>query len=101
MDAVTGEIKPNGLLDYELIDFDVNPASPWETQRLGEDDSRLFVLIMRAYDLGRPSKYSDVPVNIFITDQNDHSPQFEKSHYEVNIDEDTKGGSSIFQVCKF
>ena len=96
VDSVTGEIRPNGLIDYELIESKFNPG---ETQRdFEEEDSRMFQLTLRAYDLGNPPLFSDVPVVIFVTDKNDHAPQFEKSHYRIAIDEDTEGGSEILQV---
>jgi hypothetical protein len=41
-------------------------------------------LTVRAYDLGEPSLHSDVDVTVFVTDENDHAPEFENQFYLVN-----------------
>lgn len=86
IDSVSGELRPNGLIDFELIP----PSADGETRK--------FELLVRAHDLGNPPQHSDVPVTIFVTDRNDHAPRFERSHYRVSIDEDAPGGTSVMQV---
>jgi hypothetical protein len=48
-------------------------------------DSRRFNLTVRAYDLGEPSLHSDVEITIFVTDENDHSPEFQNPFYLVKF----------------
>ena len=73
MDTVSGEVRPRGTVDFELVTPDRS------------SDSRRFNITLRAYDLGEPSLFSDVSVTIFITDENDHAPVFENPFYLVRI----------------
>jgi len=71
IDSTTGEIRPRGTVDFELAN-------------LGDDsDARSFNLTVRAYDLGDPTLFSDVPVTIYVTDENDHEPIFDQPFYMV------------------
>eukprot|EP00095_Tigriopus_kingsejongensis_P008988 snap_masked-scaffold783_size97670-processed-gene-0.6 protein:Tk08988 transcript:snap_masked-scaffold783_size97670-processed-gene-0.6-mRNA-1 annotation:"PREDICTED: uncharacterized protein LOC100879829" len=85
IDSITGEVRPSGLIDFELM-------------RDHEDGERFFDLMVRAYDLGDPPLFSDAPLRIFVSDKNDHAPIFEQSLYTVNVDEDIESGTSIVQV---
>ena len=89
IDSVSGELRPNGLIDYELVP----PSADGETRK--------FELTVRAADLGDPPRHSDVPVTVYVTDRNDHAPVFERSHYRVGIDEDAPGGTPVLQVKAF
>jgi hypothetical protein len=84
IDSLTGEVRPTGVLDYELIS--------------GRDDERVYNMTVRAFDLGTPSLWADVPVRVFVLDQNDHAPQFESHKYWVDIPEDTPGGTPVLKV---
>ena len=55
-------------------------------------------LVVRASDMGSPPLYNDVDVRIFVEDINDHGPRFEKDLYNVEIPENTNGGTSILKV---
>jgi cadherin 23 len=90
VDSVSGELRPNGLIDYELIEPSGGDGA--------DDETRTFELILRAHDLGNPPLHSDVTVTVFVTDKNDHTPVFESSHYRVAIDEDAVGGTEIISV---
>ncbi|TRY71883.1 hypothetical protein TCAL_08438 [Tigriopus californicus] len=85
IDSITGEVRPSGLIDYELM-------------REHETGERYFKLLVRAYDLGNPPLFSDVPLQIFVSDQNDNAPIFEQSLYRINVDEDIQGGTKITEV---
>ena len=80
VDSNTGEITPNGVLDYE--------------QMLGDT----YNLTVRAFDLGSPSLSADVTVVIFLIDQNDNPPLFSQMEYSVSIPEDIAGLSPVLQV---
>jgi hypothetical protein len=84
IDSVTGEVRPTGALDYELI------------ARKGPE--KVYNMTVRAFDLGTPSLYSDVNVRVFILDQNDHAPKFQTHKYWVDLPEDTPGGTPVLQV---
>ena len=60
--------------------------------------SKAFRLSVSAYDLGNPSLSSSVPVTVFVTDVNDHSPRFDRLMYHATVDEDAAGGQEIIQV---
>lgn len=53
INSLTGEIKPRSMVDYEKMSSE-------------KGDIRTFQLKVRAYDLGTPSLYSDVPVIIYV-----------------------------------
>ena len=42
--------------------------------------------------------FSDVKVQIFILDDNDHDPVFEENFYKVNIPEDARSGTRVLSV---
>ena len=84
MDSLSGEIKPTGVLDYELL--------PGDTQ------AKMYNMTVRAFDLGSPSLWSDVSVMVYVTDMNDNAPQFPVTDYRVTIPEDTPGGTPVIKV---
>lgn len=53
IDSITGEINPRSVVDFEKMSNE-------------KGDIRSFQLKVRAYDLGTPSLYSDVPVIIYV-----------------------------------
>ena len=58
----------------------------------------MYNLTVRAYDLGTPSLWSNVDCVVYVTDENDNAPTFEKPYYKVNIPEDTPGGTPVIRV---
>lgn len=94
LDSVRGELRPNGLIDYESMD----PSSSIKSENNEDPNTRVFELVIRAYDLGNPSLYSDVPVSVFVTDVNDHAPVFQSDPYLVSLKEDAQGGTQVIKV---
>jgi len=88
VDSQTGEIRPTGLLDFELLLPDQN----------GDEASRSLDVIVAAVDSGSPQLSSEVTVAVFVTDVNDHAPAFERASYVASVDEDAKAGDRIIQV---
>lgn len=84
IDAQTGRITPVSPLDFEAI-----PQ---------EGDLRSFNLTVKAYDLGEPPLSSEAAVVVFVVDENDHAPQFDRPLYPKVIPEDTPPGTSVAQV---
>ncbi|XP_076057455.1 cadherin 88C isoform X2 [Oratosquilla oratoria] len=84
IDTMKGELRPMAPLDYEAMDQ--------------QGDIRFFNLTVKAYDLGEPPLSNTVPVVVYLQDENDHAPHFEKVLYRKAIPEDTPGGTSVLQV---
>ena len=64
---------------------------------LNLNNSDIFIII-KAYDLGTPSLSSLVQVLIYVADENDHRPVFDKTIYRMAIPEDTPGGTTVLSV---
>jgi len=59
---------------------------------------RLQVVMVTAYDGGRPQRWSSAKVNITIIDVNDNIPQFTNTSYEVTVREDIAVGTVLVHV---
>lgn len=55
-------------------------------------------LNIRVQDGGKPSRASSALLRVTVTDQNDCTPKFEKSHYEADLPENSPPGHSVLQV---
>uniref|UniRef100_A0A3B4D181 Cadherin domain-containing protein n=1 Tax=Pygocentrus nattereri TaxID=42514 RepID=A0A3B4D181_PYGNA len=55
-------------------------------------------LILTAVDGGSPVRSGSCEITVVVLDINDNAPQFEKSFYEVTIDENAQIGSNIVKV---
>ncbi|RZC35307.1 cadherin-23 [Asbolus verrucosus] len=86
IDASTGVIKPNAPIDFEILEGS------------SKDTVRLLHLTIRARDWGNPSLFSDVPLNIYVQDENDHAPIFEYIFYNKSVPENIPGGTSVLQI---
>ncbi|ESO01995.1 hypothetical protein HELRODRAFT_161213 [Helobdella robusta] len=53
---------------------------------------------LTAYDGGEPAKSASIDLKIVIADANDNKPVFEKTIYEINVNEDVKVGSIIAKI---
>ncbi len=98
VDSVSGLIRPSGLIDFEAMSDEADGSKSKIRSGRGLGSERAFHLTLRAYDMGQPPLYSDVPVTIFVSDRNDHAPVFEKSVYRVSVEEDAKGGTQVARV---
>ncbi|CAL4059672.1 unnamed protein product [Meganyctiphanes norvegica] len=84
LDATSGELRPVAPLDFEAMQMD--------------GDIRYFNLTVQGFDLGEPPLQSEVSVVIYVSDENDWAPQFERLLYRKAIPEDAPGGTSVLQV---
>ena len=75
IDSVTGEVRPTGTLDYELIPGTTGVDKVGRGGGCREDTIQVYNMTVRAFDLGSPSLWTDVAVRVFILDQNDHAPK--------------------------
>lgn len=64
-------------------------------QRLNFNERRSYVLMVRCSD-GELSGYTKVSVNV--TDANTHVPEFEKSIYDIDVDENVDIGTAVVRV---
>uniref|UniRef100_A0A7M5X211 Cadherin domain-containing protein n=2 Tax=Clytia hemisphaerica TaxID=252671 RepID=A0A7M5X211_9CNID len=80
IDAVTGKITTDGILDYESV--------------------RDYTLEIRATDTGTPQLSADqnAIINIKVTAVNDNRPVFGQNYYRVTVAEDTEIGTSVLNV---
>ena len=57
-----------------------------------------YQLVVRATDKGEPSRFSEVIVEINLTDENDHAPIFDPPSYDKDISEASTVGSVVITV---
>ena len=67
-------------------------------QPLDRETRESYRVTISCVDMGVPPLSSDVTVDIQLVDINDHSPQFDREEYYLNIREDTVKGTSVYQV---
>jgi hypothetical protein len=88
IDMRSGVVRLKAPIDFEKMTQNRNVKSNiWPIQ-----------LTVQASDGGNPTQASQVAVVIYVQDENDFAPQFEKQSYETSIMEDTEGGTSILHV---
>lgn len=86
IDRTTGIIRVSQPIDFEEL-----PGSL-------EDSDRILYFAVRATDWGVPRLYSDVPLSIYVEDENDNAPIFEETYYNASVTENVIGGTHILQV---
>ncbi|XP_062500688.1 protocadherin Fat 4-like [Corticium candelabrum] len=64
-------------------------------RRLDREKVAQYALQLMASDIGEPMKITSAIIMIQVLDDNDMTPQFEKSHYDVNVDESVLIGSQV------
>uniref|UniRef100_A0A8C9UF77 Cadherin domain-containing protein n=1 Tax=Serinus canaria TaxID=9135 RepID=A0A8C9UF77_SERCA len=65
---------------------------------LGWKDISNFTLVIECHDLGSPSRSSTAQLYLTVLDENDHSPLFAKTHYQISVTEDLEEGSAILDL---
>lgn len=90
IDPVKGTLKPKYPVDFERL------PSKSVGKLIGNMKS--IGLFVEARDRGVPTLSSEVPVIIYIEDENDHAPRFEHTFYQASIPEDLAPGSTVLQV---
>uniref|UniRef100_A0A8B9NGR8 Cadherin domain-containing protein n=1 Tax=Accipiter nisus TaxID=211598 RepID=A0A8B9NGR8_9AVES len=68
------------------------------TRSLDREDVSNFTLVIECRDLGSPSRSSTAQLTLMVLDENDHSPSFAKSQYQVSVREDLEKGSAILDL---
>uniref|UniRef100_A0A8C5TVR0 Cadherin domain-containing protein n=1 Tax=Malurus cyaneus samueli TaxID=2593467 RepID=A0A8C5TVR0_9PASS len=104
--AVDMDAGNNGALRYKIIGgnvgeyFTVNNTSGklLVTRSLDREDISNFTLVIECRDLGSPSRSSTAQLCLTVLDENDHSPLFAKTHYQISVTEDLEEGSAIVDL---
>lgn len=89
LDIKTGVMRLKSSIDFEKLHVPRSQKS---------SSIRPIYLTVQASDGGNPSQASQVPVTIYVQDENEFSPKFEKSFYEAKIMENLETGTSILTV---
>ncbi|XP_075606799.1 protocadherin-23 [Balearica regulorum gibbericeps] len=104
--AVDMDAGNNGALRYKIIGgnvgeyFTLNNTSGklLVTRSLDREDVSNFTLVIECRDLGSPSKSSTAQLYLTVLDENDHSPLFAKTQYQISVREDLGEGSAILDL---
>ncbi|KAL4230914.1 Protocadherin [Mactra antiquata] len=103
------------LQDYELRPVDLGDAIPFTytfskkldgsstiklivTERLDRESRDSYQFYIIAMDGGDPKKTGTLLINVSITDINDNEPKFDKTNYNVTINEEAKVGDVILKL---
>jgi Cadherin domain len=99
-EIIGGEFRDNFTIDYKS--GVVMLKSPIDFEKLikrnNKSSIRPIELILQATDGGFPTQSSQVPVVIYVQDENDFAPRFEKNFYETSIKENLGGGTSVLTL---
>ncbi|NXO40375.1 PCD23 protein, partial [Locustella ochotensis] len=117
VEAVDQDEGLNSLLQYEIL-----PGAGYEKFKMNSDSGELvtaasldretqevfsikdredisnFTLVIECHDLGSPSRTSTAQLYLTVLDENDHSPLFAKTQYQISVTEDLEEGSAILDL---
>ncbi|KAJ7419526.1 hypothetical protein WISP_53472 [Willisornis vidua] len=104
--AVDKDAGNNGALRYKIVGgnvgeyFTLNSTSGklLVTRSLDREDISNFTLVIECHDLGSPSRSSTAQLYLTVLDENDHSPLFAKTQYQISVTEDLEEGSVILDL---
>ncbi|KAM3964103.1 cadherin-related tumor suppressor fat [Aphomia sociella] len=97
---------PNGIVRYTISsgntgkEFQIHPVTGTISilRPLDYDTIQEYRLNITAKDLGFKSKETTATLTIILTDVNDNAPQFNQTHYEAYLPENSPVNSFIFKV---
>ncbi|NXQ32054.1 PCD23 protein, partial [Alaudala cheleensis] len=107
VEAVDRDAGLNSLLRYEIL-----PGAGYEKFKMNSDSGELVTAASldretqevfsikgsSCHDLGSPSRSSTAQLYLTVLDENDHSPLFTKTHYQISVTEDLEQGSAILAL---
>ncbi|KAL9851678.1 LOW QUALITY PROTEIN: protocadherin-23 [Geothlypis trichas] len=104
--AVDMDAGNNGALRYKITGgnvgeyFTLNNTSGklLVTRSLDREDISNFTLVIECHDLGSPLRSSTAQLYLTVLDENDHSPLFVKTQYQISVTEDLEEGSAILDL---
>ncbi|NWH34577.1 PCD23 protein, partial [Chloropsis hardwickii] len=107
VEAVDQDAGLNSLLHYEIL-----PGAGYEKFKMNSNSGELVTAasldretqeVFRikgssCHDLGSPSRSSTTQLYVTVLDENDHSPLFVKTQYQISVTEDLEEGSAILDL---
>ncbi|NWW59888.1 CELR2 protein, partial [Ifrita kowaldi] len=107
VEAVDQDAGLNSLLQYEIL-----PGAGYEKFKMNSDSGELKTAASldretqevfsikgsSCHDLGSPSRSSTAQLCLTVLDENDHSPLFAKTQYQISVTEDLEEGSAILDL---
>lgn len=101
-EIVAGDFRHNFTIDIKSGIMRLKSPIDFEKLNVPKSQKSLSIrpihLTVQASDGGSPSQASQVPVVIYVQDENDFAPVFEKNSYAAEIMENLEGGTSILTV---
>ncbi|NWY59699.1 PCD23 protein, partial [Chionis minor] len=107
VEAVDRDAGLNSLLQYEIL-----PGTGYEKFKMNSDSGELITTASldretqevfgikgnSCRDLGSPSRSSTAQLALTVLDENDHSPLFAKTQYQISVREDLEEGSAVLDL---
>ncbi|NWY15368.1 PCD23 protein, partial [Aphelocoma coerulescens] len=107
VEAVDRDAGLNSLLQYEIL-----PGAGYEKFKMNSNSGELITAASldketqevfsikgsSCHDLGSPSRSSTAQLYLTVLDENDHSPLFAKTQYQISVTEDVEEGSAILDL---
>ncbi|NWI05843.1 PCD23 protein, partial [Tichodroma muraria] len=107
VEAVDRDAGLNSLLRYELL-----PGAGYEKFKMNSHSGELITAASldretqevfsikgsSCHDLGSPSRSSTAQLYLKVLDENDHSPLFAKTQYQISVTENLEEGSAILDL---
>ncbi|KAI6648491.1 protocadherin Fat 4-like [Oopsacas minuta] len=109
LDGVVTALDPdsieNGTVSYSIapgltvpFDFIIGTNILITTGLLDRETTSLHTFMVRASDMGSPTRHTDVVISVIIKDVNDNDPQFLNSELSIKVPEDVFLGAQLFLV---
>ncbi|NWU01405.1 PCD23 protein, partial [Urocynchramus pylzowi] len=100
VEAVDRDAGLNSLLQYEIL-----PGAGYEKFKMNSDSGELVTAAsldretQEVFSItGNPSRSSTAQLYLTVLDENDHSPLFAKTQYQISVTEDLEEGSAILDL---
>ncbi|KFP55114.1 Protocadherin-23, partial [Cathartes aura] len=100
VEAVDRDAGLNSLLRYEVL-----PGTGYEKFKMNSDSGELITTAsldretQEVFSIkGSPSRSSTAQLYLTVLDENDHSPLFAKTQYQISVREDLEEGSDILDL---
>jgi len=89
------------VVTFQIINKTISLSSPGSVsvlETLDYEESRQFLLTVKATDNGDPPLSTEVALNVTLTDVNDNAPSFVQTAYTAMLAEDSDIGENLIQV---
>ncbi|NXI75689.1 PCD23 protein, partial [Rhipidura dahli] len=100
VEAVDRDAGLNSLLQYEIL-----PGAGYEKFEMNSESGELVTAAsldretQEVFNIkGNPSRSSTAQLYLTVLDENDHSPLFAKTQYQISVSEDLEEGSAILDL---